>query len=231
MITVITAVDDEHINELAKTFPTWIKYKKLNEFPIQVIYDADQLNESDPRFDFLKEYKVKLIPWTGSYFTQREKMLTALTLVPSDECRTDWYLKIDTDTTALNDSKWFDYTWLEKDYVFISNPWGSTKPANAIELLDNWAEKQFSGKFKRLNLPYKPEDKSIRHNRIISWLFLCKTNWSADMAQYCAGKLPSISNTPRKVSQDTYLWYMAEATGAKYKTFKFKTKGWTHGRV
>ncbi len=231
MITVLTAIDDEHVNELQKTFPTWIKYKKLNEFPISIIYDADQLSETDSRLDFLKEYKVTFIPWTGKYASQREKMLTALTLVPANDIKTDWYLKIDTDTTATNNDKWFDYSWLKKDYVFISQPWKSTKPANAIKLLDDWSTKQFSGKFKKLDLPFDPNEKSIRHNRIISWLFLCNTKWSADMAQFCAGTLPSISDIKRRVSQDTYLWYMAEITGKKYKTFNFKSKGWIHGRV
>ena len=31
MITVVTAVDAHHIKELNKTFPTWVKYKNIQQ--------------------------------------------------------------------------------------------------------------------------------------------------------------------------------------------------------
>jgi hypothetical protein len=161
-------------------------------------------------------------------------MLTALTVMPGKYVKTPWYLKIDTDCIATDNQKWFDESWLEKDYVFITNPWGTTKPANAIQLLDNWAVEKFPG-ITPLNLPFDPTADKIHHKRIISWLFLCKTSWSAVVAEYFNHDgiyiLPSISDKEYKVSQDTILWYLAELQGFKYKVFNFKRKGWDHRRI
>jgi hypothetical protein len=146
----------------------------------------------------------------------------------------EWYLKIDTDCIATDDSKWFDESWLKKDYVFITNKWGSTKPANAIELLDQWMVTK-KHDVKPLNLPYNKDDIKIKHERIISWVFLCKTSWSKEMNAYFyyhgIYQLPSISSTEYKVSQDTVLWYLATVLNYKYKLFKFKSKGWLHTKI
>jgi hypothetical protein len=244
-ITAVIAVDDHHLNELQKTLPTWVKYKNFKQFPLLVIYDSTQVKLSDPRFDILKDFKVDYVSFSdplGVYKTQREKMLTALTALPGYYVKTPWYLKIDTDCTATNSDKWYDESWLEKNYAFITNPWGYTKPANSIELLDKWAASTFKGAYKPLNLPFDPTENKVKHQRIISWLFLCKTEWSRDVTKNIVYrdpaypdvdifKLPSISDTEYKVSQDTFLWYMAAIRGDRYKLFNFKDKGFTHGRV
>lgn len=237
MITVVVAVDDQHLNELQVSLPTWIKYKGFDKYPFLVIYDSNQLHPADDRFEIFKNLNVEYVgfkcPFDG-YETQREKMLTALTIMPGLHVKTPWYLKIDTDCIATDDQKWFDESWLKKDYVFITNPWGTTKPANAIELLDKWAITKFPG-IKPLNLPYDPSEGKIKHKRIISWLFLCNTAWSAKVAEYFNHdgyyKLPSISEDEYKVSQDTILWYLAELHNYRYKVFKFKDKGWRHTRI
>lgn len=244
-ITVVVAVDDHHLSELQKTLPSWLKYKNFGQYKFLIIYDSDQVKLSDQRFEILKNLQVEYISFSDPakvYASQREKMLTALTCLPGIYVKTPWYLKIDTDCTALNDSKWFDESWLRKNYVFITNPWGSTKPANSIELLDKWSASRFNGTYKSLNLPFNPTEGRIKHNRIISWLFLCKTEWSRDISQSfilnpqnekdpIVFKLPSISDKEYRVSQDTVLWYMATIRGDKYKVFNFKDKGWMHSRV
>jgi hypothetical protein len=234
MITVVVAVDNKHLDEIQVSLPTWLKYKNFAQYPFLVIYDADELHLSDPRFEIFKGLNVEFVSWKGTYASQREKMLTALTVLPGKQVKTDYYLKIDTDCVALDDQKWFDESWLKKGYVFISNPWSSTRPANAIELLDHWTAHNIQ-QSRPLNLPYNMADGKIKHKRIISWLFLCKTEWSAKMAEFFNKngryELPSISSTERKVSQDTVLWYLAESRGYKYKVFSFKSKGWDHIRI
>lgn len=237
MLTVVVAIDNIHLNELQKSLPTWINFKGFAKYPFLVIYDASQLHPSDDRFEIFKNLNVEFVAFKDhltTYYTQREKMLTALTVIPGKYVKTKYYLKIDTDCLATNSDKWFDETWLDKNYVFISNPWGTTKPANAIQLLDDWADEKFPG-IKPLNLQFNPDNKKIKHKRIISWIFLCNTEWSVKMAEYFHHdglyKLPSISDKEYKVSQDTVLWYLAELHGYKYKTFNFKSKGWIHKRL
>jgi hypothetical protein len=240
MITIVLAVDNQHLDELQVSLPTWIKYKNFDKYKFLVIFDKSQVTPSEDRFEIFKNLQVEYVSWEDPlhlYQSQREKMLTALTVLPGIHVKTPWYLKIDTDCIATDNQKWFDESWLEKDYVFITNPWGSTKPANAVELLDEWAkDKGFVGSKAPLNLPFDPSEKKIYHKRIISWLFLCKTEWSAQMAKHVhydetIYKLPSISSKEYRVSQDTFLWYVAEIFGHKYKTFQFKKKGWKHTRI
>ena len=237
MITIVVAVDDKHLNELQVSLPTWIKYKGFDKYPFLVIYDSSQVHPGDDRFEIFKGMDVEFVGFRDhldAYESQREKMLTALTVLPGKYIKTPWYIKIDTDCLALDGQKWFDESWLKKDYVFISNPWGSTRPVNSIELLDKWAVEKFPG-VKPLNLPYNPTEGKIRHKRIISWLFICNTKWSAKVAEYFNDdgiyKLPSISDTEYRVSQDTVLWYLAELQKDKYKVFNFKSKGWTHTKI
>jgi hypothetical protein len=236
-ITIVVAIDNQHLDELQVTLPTWIKYKGFDKFPFLVIYDAFHLHPDQDKFEIFKNLNVTYVPfhdYESIYQSQREKMLTALTVLPGLHVKTPWYVKIDTDCIATDNQKWFDESWLDKDYVFISSPWGSTGPSNAIELLDKWAAEIIPG-VNPLNLPYDPKDAKIKHKRIISWLFICHTEWSQYMAEYFnhdgVYKLPSISDTEYKVSQDTVLWYLATVFGYKYKVFNFKQKGWDHRKI
>lgn len=239
LFTVVIAVDNKHLDELQVSLPTWIKFKGFDKYPFIVIYDVDQIHPADDRFEIFKNLNVEYVGWRSmmdAYQTQREKMLTALTVLPGKLVKTPWYLKIDTDCVATDNQKWFDESWLKKDYVFITNKWGSTKPANAIELLDKWAIDKFPG-IKPLNIPYNMADGKINHKRIISWLFLCRTEWSKKMSEYLYDKenryykLPSISDKEYKVSQDTILWYLATLHNYKFKLFNFKQKGWNHIKI
>jgi hypothetical protein len=239
LLTVVVAVDNQHLNELLVSLPTWIKFKGFDKYPFLVIYDSSQLHPSDDRFEIFKGLNVEYVGFRNhldAYTTQREKMLTALTVMPGLWVKTKYYLKIDTDCVATDDQKWFDESWLNKGYVFITNAWASTKPANAIELLDQWGAMRFPvSEFKPLNLPYDPADGKIKHKRIISWLFLCNTEWSAKVAEYFNHdgiyKLPSISDKEYKVSQDTVLWYIATIQKDRYKVFNFKSKGFDHIKI
>jgi hypothetical protein len=237
LLTVVVAIDDHHLNELQVTLPTWIKYKNFDKYNFLVIFDESQINLHDDRLEIFRNLNVEYVGFRNTinaYQSQREKMLTALTVLPGLHVKTKYYIKIDTDCIATDDQKWFDESWLNKDYVFITNFWGSTKPSNAIELLDNWATNKFPN-IKPLNLPYNPSENKIKHDRIISWLFICKTDWSKKVSEYFNDdgiyKLPSISDKEYKVSQDTILWYIATIQKDKYKIFNFKKKGFDHRKI
>jgi len=223
--SIITAVDKQHLRELEQSYYSWVEYKQeFRKYPIKIIYDSSQVTLND-----LKTFKrndVEFIPWDGNYKTQREKMLTALTVLPAQIVDTTWYLKIDTDTFALNNKSWvpeFD------DSVFITNHWGSTKPANAIETLDDWADKvdYFKGT-SRLNLPYDSNSGKIKHSRIISWLFFGQTKWTNEVTDCFLDTNKYQLPFP---SQDTCLWYCAMRKGYKYRTINFKELGFEHRKI
>ena len=228
--TLITAVDKYHLDELLKVWPTWIGYKKeILNCPVSIIYDVNEIKDEEISKikHFLSDNKyLSFIPWEAEenkYKNQREKMLTALTLLPSRHIKTEWFLKIDTDTYATNDKEWIQDDWFQNDICFVTNKWRYTKPANALEILDNWADNVDVLKERpRLNIPYNPEWSRVCHRRIISWLFFCRTGWSKNAVSFIENKKLPIP------SQDTFLWYIATRLGYKYKTVGFKNLGWQH---
>jgi hypothetical protein len=229
-ITTIIAVDDHHLNELSYSFLTWKKYKKeILDSNFLIIYDEDQVKVNDKRFSIFNGLKVNFIPWNDKeyiYNDQREKMLTSLIVAPN-YVKTKWYIKIDTDAIAVNNKRWIYDDWFYGDYIFISNPWGYTKPPNAIEIMDDWGDKIDKIKnFKRLEIHPKPGSDIVSHHRIISWIFVCLTEWTQEMSSFCKKE-----NGTYKLpipSQDTYLVYLAQRLGLNYKKVSFKKFGFDH---
>ena len=130
---------------------------------------------------------------------------------------------------ALKEGSWINTEWFEAKGeearpVFVSHPWGYTKPPDAIERLDNWADTipQLRD-FPRLNLVARPGWNMVRCRRIISWLFFARTDWTRQMANLCQGKLPV-------ASQDTFLWYCAARQRKPYRRVRMKRYGWAHVR-
>jgi hypothetical protein len=158
---------------------------------------------------------------------QREKMLTALVHIPPHFVSTPYFLKLDTDCVAMGPGKWIEPWWFENDPVFVTSPWGYTKPANAIQILDDWGDTIEGLRDRpRLNIPFDPSAGMVRHRRIISYVFFCRTNWARETSDVICnsstgGRLP----VP---SQDTMHWYIAARRGDFFRTVNMKRYGWAH---
>lgn len=226
-ITILLSVDDHHLNELTHSYKTWIKFKnEIKDMSCYIMYDSSQISDKDKRFNNIGISR--LIPWDDKnnlYTSQREKMLTAL-VFGMGEIQTPWFLKIDTDAIATNTDKWMSEDWFD-DSVFISNPWGYTKPADAIPILDKWANEVLYFKDTvPLNLFPNEGSNIIKHKRIISWMFFGQTEWGKEVLRIS----PRINGQLKLPfpSQDTYLFYVAKRKNKNYKRIKFKKLGWDH---
>jgi hypothetical protein len=229
--TTVLVLDKEHLPELKASWPTWVKHRPiLQQNPLVVLCDTAQsrhfwLSE----LQFLPEDNLDIVPIPQvPEMSQRERMLSAFVHMAPFFVKTPWYLKLDTDAVAhSSDSEWPMAQWFQpndqgKVPVFVTNPWGYTKPANSLEVLDNWADTIPGLKdHPRLNVPFNPEWSRVCHSRIISWCFFGRTDWSREVACYAPNRLP----VP---SQDTYLWYCAARRGDFYRTVKMKQHGWDH---
>lgn len=228
-ITLLICIDKKHIEELKFSYKTWEKYKpEITQLPKLIIYDYDihnRLNE----LDFIKNVKYYPFKNKNHYDSQRSAMLTSF-FEGISQIETKYYLKIDTDCVAMN----YDKSWIAEledrdEYVFITNPWGYTKGIDRIKRLEDWGDSVYPlNQYKRLNLPVNEERNRVKHKRIISWLFLGRTEWTNYMSQLCWKdghyKLPD-------PSQDTFIWYCADRTKAVYKRKQFKKLGFNHGRI
>ena len=197
--TTVVAVDAAHVRELQIVWPTWVRHRpEIMRSPLLIIVDgaAGSLEDWEDRLQFVEHPARRIRLWDQEGVSQREKMLTALTILPGMDVDTEWYLKLDTDVVATGPADWLREEWFApgdegSEPVFVSNPWGYTKPADAIERLDRWANMQpeFSGT-QPLGLSPNPGESLVSHPRIISWCFFGRTKWTREVTTCCCGQLP-----------------------------------------
>lgn len=219
-ITTVVALDGGHIGEFRSTWPTWRRHKpQLADSPMLLILDT----QTEPPGGYylpadLPEHKIVFWPGLPDR-PQRERMLTALTLLPGHYVETPWYVKIDTDTVAVDDGPWLPK---HPDAVFYASPWGYTKPGQFILDLEAWGNSHpFLGKLPELGIRVAHPQKRCRHRRVISYVMLVDTGWSREAAGLAGDSLP----VP---SQDTFLWYVAQRTGKSWVRWQFKDMGFRH---
>jgi hypothetical protein len=240
-LTIMLAIDDQHLTELIYSFRTWKHFypQFFTEHSYCIVYDEEQIKTSDKRFDMFKGLKYEMFPWknfNNLYVNQREKMLTSLVAAPAEYIKTKWYLKIDTDTIATRSDKWIEEEWFEdgksvnEQNMFISNPWGYTKPPNAIDIMDDWADNisDVKNHYPRLDIHPKDGADAVSHDRIISWIMLARTEWTKWIASYAKTK-DGFYKLPIP-SQDTYVIYFAQRMKFNYNRVRFKKFGWDHLR-
>jgi hypothetical protein len=226
-LTLLLAVDESHIEQLATVWPTWTRFRpEFREIPILVSYDAECSVNELAIHSIIDNPNVRMLPWRmDNAESQRERMLTSFVKAAGQEVKTKWYLKLDTDIVASSTGAWLETGWFRTDDdgrlpAFISSPWGYSKPADAIEKLDNWADGVDGlARFPRLDIPFDPRKERVRHSRIASWCFFGNTEWTQEVASYAKGRLPVPSH-------DTFLFYCAARRGDFYRREKMGDRGW-----
>ena len=100
--TTIVGIDRQHLAELRCTWPTWKRHRpEILQQPLLAICDGEVSDEQwNEELTFLDHPDVRRILWIQPGVSQREKMLTGLTVLPGREVLTAWYLKLDTDVVA-----------------------------------------------------------------------------------------------------------------------------------
>ena len=228
-LTLITAIDAGHAKRLECTWPTWMRFRpELRDVPVIVVHDARFDPLESPLATVVRHPRLRFIPWEmPEADNQRERMLTALVKVAAAHIRTPWYLKLDSDVVATRSDSWLQDDWFRRDAAgripaYVASPWGYTKPADAIQRLDNWGDTINELRDQpRLDLPFEPGAASVRHSRIISWCFYGNTAWTRRVARYARGRLPVPSH-------DTYLYYCATRRGDFTRHVRMKDFGWEH---
>ena len=245
-ITLVVAIDREYSEKFLWTYQTWIKFKpEIRQMPIMVIYegmDGPHVVSRSERYPYTQSTMnhmailervghpdVQFVEWdhAGPFASQREKMLTSLVISPSEYVKTPWYLKLDADTFAKDSSPWLLDEWFLPENgklpAFIASPWGYTKPANLLDVLDDWGDNvQSLVGTKRLNIPYEPNATRVCSSRMASWVMFGNAKWLKEVVKSCPDrKLP----VP---SQDTFLYYIAARRGDFYRRAKMKRYGWDH---
>ena len=204
--TIVTAADEHYLPILKETFPNWRKYKNIDKNPVIVFIYGMDVN-TDPRLDFLRLPNVKLIPWNESCMdkveSHRELMLSAFVFGVADHVKTDYWLKLDSDSYATDDRPFI--TENMKQYSLFSHKWGYSRPDH-IRKLDEWSKTCWHKKIKGSTPMIEQgriEGNRFYHNtkRIISYICFQKTRYT----KYCVSLL-SERRLPCP-SQDTFAFY------------------------
>jgi len=205
-VTFVTAIDPYYCDILKVTFPNWIKYKQLDKHPVLVFVNGIDLN--DPKLDFLKLPNVQLVKWDETCMdkvdSHRELMLSAFVFGCADHVKTDYWVKLDSDSYATNSKPLV--TENMKNYSIFSHRWGYSRPAH-IQALDAWAPSCWHKKIKS-SKPMIEEGKIEgnrfyhNHKRFISYICFQKTRFT----RYCVKLLGGKRRLPCP-SQDTFAYY------------------------
>lgn len=234
--TVVLAVDANTLEELKLTFPTWEKHKpSLLASPWIVAYDDRFVWPEDLEFLSSKVPDLDLFPWPPpwageiAYENQRWRMLSAFIHAPVHRCRTDWYLKLDTDAIATGRPSWIEPDWFQGDAVVVASPWSYTKPASAVEWFDQWGDRHADLKghprlMQRDDLRFEKRKDRVKHSRhrFTSWVAFARKDFTRRVSAMCPHfSLPC-------PTQDGLLWYCAERLRLPWQAVSFKKLGWAH---
>lgn len=232
--TVVLGVDDNHFNKLKLVIQNWREYRaSLFKRPWVVFCELSPVNRSFLKLLTSQNPDVTIVDWPLAGTTvqydgnpdigrfgnpQREKMLSGFVHVPAMYVNTPYWLKLDLDVIAIGgehvEEYWIDPTWFESTPAIIAHPWGYTKPANQIQILDQWAEThklRLDFTSPPLNLVPEPGSSLVRHPRIISWCGFFNTDFTVECS-YSANITSGYLKLPVP-SQDGFMWYMAMRKG------------------
>ena len=210
--TIVTACDPKYVECLKISYPNWIKYKNINQFPIIVYING--FEDNDSRLDFLRIHKnIKLIHWDmHNVDNHREKMLSAFVFGPPKDVKTKYWLKLDSDAYTINSKDILSDDM--KNYDIVGHKWGYTKPFNWINILNTWSID------KNLNFTFTFNQKQVSksryyHHRTNSFVQLHKTEFTKEAAKIAGDRLPIPSH-------DTFLWYVSCVLNKSVKRYNFK---------
>lgn len=227
--TILVALDREHLDEFAVSYPTWIRHKPgLRQRPIVFVCDGGLgIDWHDQIAAIIREpfgghdHESVVICYTNICAGQREKMLTALVTTGPRYVKNDWYLKLDCDLIATaGPDDWIDPAWFAGDPAWIAPRWHYSKPASMVRDFDLWADKHLEH-FGALRTAHTIVGDVAKHRRMISYCMFGNTAWTRKMAELAGERLP----VP---SQDTFLSLAATRSGALTRCVDMKAAGWQH---
>lgn len=214
-VTFVTACDVNFYKFLEITLPNWIKYKTVNQYPL-LVYVNGFNGKHDPRLSFIRQHpRTKIVEWDLPGATsQRERMLNSFVLGTAKDVETDYWVKLDADSFAVNYKPLLSEEMF--DFVICGHKWHYTKPGIWIKDLDKWASDQDI--FKNTPDLFEQEhmgEKRYIHERTASYVQLHASEFVRFAAKLANEKLPVPSH-------DTYLWYVAKRLGLPIKRHNFK---------
>lgn len=229
-LTLVTCVDRRNCDALVENWPKWMEHRALLRGMRKVVFVAEGERLCASADAFLREQSgVEVVSVAAGPVSEgRNRWTTALFREVGALVRTPWYVRIEPEAVTTGPDVLWKPEWIAPDEAgrlvkFVAAPWGYTKPANALERLDDWAEEIAGlGELPRLHIPFDPAADRVRHDAISSWLFFARTDWTQEVAAYLGSSNPPIA------AHDALAWYFARRRGEGYRRVPLKRHGWDH---
>lgn len=242
---IMVAVDREHVEEFAISFPTWAKFKpSLVIRPIVFVTDSRDKTDHYHIFGRLIEIIGEDRLTSGGNCTfaqvnqrrphssQREKMLAGIVFdgpARVSQLGLKYYLKLDCDTIcSAGPDDWIDPNWFLGSPEIIAPKWRYTRPASQLADFRKWSDRYpLSFPFSMPIYSLSVDHSKAFHRRMISYCQFGRTDWTQQMAGLC--RLPELAGERLPIpSQDTFLSLCAARAGAKIQFADMKARGWRH---
>ena len=231
-LTLVTYADAATADQLLRNWRSWMRYRPpLRGLRKIVLVDRGEPIDDELQRFLQKQPQVRIVPVeAGPADWGRDRWTRPLFRDVARLVKTPWYLTLEPSAIATAPSPLWLADWLAPDdqgrsISFIASPWGYTKPADAIEALDRWAD-SVPGlrESPQLQLEYDSASDRIRHETISSWCFFGDTNWTKEVGSYLRHRSP-------RVAHDTLAYYLARRRGEGFRRVKLKDYGWNHSFV
>lgn len=210
-ITVVSGCNKESLNRLVLTFPNWIKYKRIDRYPILIfVKDVSLDDERLKVFDLPNVQVVQYGDGTGINNAYLDGV--------SKYVKTDYWLKMSPSSYAVNDKEIVNEEM--KDYCFYGHRWKNSVAGHIIKL-DEWAksckcskirnsEPMFDGKNLIKGVKYQHE-----RYRTNSFVQMNSTKFTKFCNKLCEGKM-------RFASEDTFMFYVCDRLNYPFKAVDLK---------
>lgn len=240
-VTLVAGVDAKYVNQLECTFPLWLKFwPKLREIPWLFFFDGRTPSLRD-RIELLirpfrhyssTQVQAWLPPECDQYEDQRDRMLTAWSLLPPALVQSPYWLKIDADAYPVRPiaGSFPVMRWFEAEPAIVGHAWGYTKTRGSrvewFDIFDDWADQtELMQHRPRLNIKFG-QSRRIPHKRIASFVSFFHTGFTAAVAGQ------AMANDERLTipvpSQDTFFWACAERMKLPVVRVRMKRHGFTN---
>jgi len=124
-VTIVTACDQKYVHHLRATLANWVRHKRVDRFPAIVYVNGFRRPHRNSELDFIRALlpNARIIRWDmDEAADQRERMLTAFVLGAARDVQTPYWVKIDADAYATDDSPLLVPEM--KDHVICGHRWG-----------------------------------------------------------------------------------------------------------
>lgn len=226
-ITLVVPLRPGFATAFTHAWRSWVHFKPwIRRLPLLIMHSPD-----DPLVggvsDYIAEHaSLTFLPLDATSRGSPSQHWELAKLTVARCIHTPWYWILDPGAIATAPIDWLQPEVFAQSGqcapVFCGSAWSYTKPADAFERLNAWAEGvQPLASTARVELTFDSTADRVRHPTISPWSFLANSEWIREIVADLGGELPCTSSV-------TYAQFWAMRRAEAYMRIRMKDYGWDH---